>query len=238
MKFKVVSSDVESTENSVTDSQGRIEKMLSDSPVFLFMKGTPESPQCGFSFKVTDILKSWKVPFQSFDVLSDESIRQGIKDYANWPTIPQLYINKEFIGGSDIVDEMSSNGELGDLFKEAFPEKEFTPPPPPAEVQEVPAVEASQILKGNPDIRLLDVRSPQEREQACIENSVLLDQELVEEMLGSWDPESPLMFYCHVGQRSRQAAQYFTSQGFQHVYNISDGISGWSNSVDSSIPQY
>ena len=238
MKFKVVSSDVENAENSSSDPKGRIDQMLAGSPVFLFMKGTPESPQCGFSYKVTDILKSWKVPFQSFDVLSDGSIRQGIKDYANWPTIPQLYINKEFIGGSDIVDEMSSNGELGDLFKEAFPEKEFTPPPPPAEVQEVPAVEASQILKDNPDIRLLDVRSPQEREQAFIENSVLLDQELVEEMLGSWDPESPLMFYCHVGQRSRQAAQYFTSQGFQHVYNISDGISGWSNSVDSSIPQY
>ena len=238
MKFKVVSSNVESSGNSVTDPQGRIEQMLSGSPVFLFMKGNPESPQCGFSYKVTDILNSWKVPFQSFDVLSDESIRQGIKDYANWPTIPQLYINKEFIGGSDIVDEMSSNGELGDLLKEAFPEKEFTPPPPPAEVQEVTAVEASQILKGNLDIRLLDVRSPEEREQACIENSILLDQELVEEMLGSWDPESPLMFYCHVGQRSRQAAQYFTSQGFQHVYNISDGISGWSSSVDSSIPQY
>ena len=69
MKFKVVSSDVESSENSVTDPQGRIEQMLSGSPVFLFMKGNPESPQCGFSYKVTDILKSWKVPFQSFDVL-------------------------------------------------------------------------------------------------------------------------------------------------------------------------
>ena len=238
MKFKVVSSDAESVENLASDPKGRIEQMLSGSPVFLFMKGTPESPQCGFSYKVTDILKSWKVPFQSFDVLSDESIRQGIKDYADWPTIPQLYINKEFIGGTDIVDEMSSNGELGDLLKEAFPDKEFTPPPPPAQVLEIPAVEAAEILKVNPDISLLDVRSPQEREQACIENSVLLDQELVEEMLGSLDPESPLMFYCHVGQRSRQAAQYFTSQGFQHVYNISDGISGWSSSVDSSIPQY
>jgi len=238
MKFKVVSSAEENTEYSASDPQDRIDQMLTGSPVFLFMKGTPESPQCGFSYKVTDILKSWKVPFQSFDVLSDESIRQGIKDYANWPTIPQLYINKEFVGGSDIVDEMSSNGELGELLKEAFPDKEITPPPPPVEVQEIPAVEAAEILKGNPDIRLLDVRSPQEREQACIENSVLLNQELVEEMLGSWDPESPLMFYCHVGQRSREAAKYFTAQGFQKVYNISDGISGWSSGVDSSIPQY
>ena len=122
MKFKVVSSDVKSTEYSASDPQVRIDQMLAGSPVFLFMKGTPESPQCGFSYKVTDILKSWKVPFQSFDVLSDESIRQGIKDYANWPTIPQLYIKKEFVGGSDIVDEMSRNGELGDLLKDAFPD--------------------------------------------------------------------------------------------------------------------
>ncbi len=99
-------------------------------------------------------------------------------------------------------------------------------------------MQAAEILKDNADVRLLDVRSPQEREQACIENSLLLDQELVEEMLGSWDPESPLMFYCHMGERSRQAAQYFTSQGFQQVYNISDGICGWSSNVDSSIPQY
>ena len=238
MKFKVVSSDVESTEKSASDPKSRIDQMLNGSPVFLFMKGTPDSPQCGFSYKVIDILKSWKVPFKSFDVLSDESIRQGIKDYANWPTIPQLYINKEFIGGSDIIDEISGNGELGDILKEVFPDKEFTPPPPPAEVQEIPALEAVELLKSNADIRLLDVRNPEEREQACIENSLLLDQELVEEMLGSWDPESPLMFYCHLGQRSRQAAQYFTSQGFQQVYNISDGISGWSSSVDSSIPQY
>jgi len=60
----------------------------------------------------------------------------------------------------------------------------------------------------------------------------------VEEMLGSWDPNTPLMFFCHIGERSRQAAQYFTSQGFQQVYNISDGIKGWSSNVDSSIPQY
>ena len=69
MKFKVVSSDVESVEYSASDPQGRIEQMLSGSPVFLFMKGTPESPQCGFSNKVTEILRSWKVPFQSFDCL-------------------------------------------------------------------------------------------------------------------------------------------------------------------------
>ena len=238
MKFKVVSPNVESSGDSGTDPQAKIEQMLSGSPVFLFMKGTPESPQCGFSSKVADILKAWEIPYKSFNVLSDESIRQGIKDFANWPTIPQLYINKEFVGGSDVVEEMSNNGELGDLLKEAFPDREISPPPPPVEVQEVAALEASAILKENPEIRLLDVRTPQERETACLDNSALLDQELVEEMLGSWDPNIPLMFFCHIGERSRQAAQYFTSQGFQQVYNMSDGIKGWSSNVDSSIPQY
>ena len=238
MKFKVISPDVESTGSTGSSPQSQIEQMLNDNPVFLFMKGTPESPQCGFSGKVTNILNAWKVPFESFNVLADESIRQGIKDYANWQTIPQLYINKEFVGGSDVVEEISNNGELGELLNEAFPEMKITPPPPPAEAQEVNALEASVIMKENPNISLLDVRSPQERETACLENSVLLDQELVEEMLDKWDKDTAMMFICHTGQRSRQAAQYFAAQGFQKVYNISDGIHGWSSSVDSSIPTY
>ncbi|MBL4825462.1 MAG: Grx4 family monothiol glutaredoxin [SAR324 cluster bacterium] len=238
MQFKVISPNVESAGSSGTNPQSQIEQMLSVNPVFLFMKGTPESPQCGFSAKVTDILNSWKVPFKSFNVLADESIRQGIKDYANWQTIPQLYINKEFVGGSDVVEEMSNNGELGEMLTEAFPDMEITPPPPPAEVREVAALEASAILKENPEIRILDVRTPEERETACLENSVLLDQELVEEILDSWDPNTVMMFHCHLGERSRQAAQYFASQGFQQVYNVSDGIQGWSINVDSSIPQY
>ena len=238
MQFKVISPDVESTGSTGSSPQSQIEQMLNDNPVFLFMKGTPESPQCGFSGKVTNILNAWKVPFKSFNVLADESIRQGIKDYANWQTIPQLYINKEFVGGSDVVEEISNNGELGELLNEAFPEMKITPPPPPAEAQEVNALEASVIMKENPNISLLDVSSPQERETACLENSVLLDQELVEEMLDKWDKNTAMMFICHTGQRSRQAAQYFAAQGFQKVYNISDGIHGWASSVDSSIPTY
>ena len=211
MQFKVISPDVESTGSTGSSPQSQIEQMLNDNPVFLFMKGTPESPQCGFSGKVTNILNAWKVPFKSFNVLADESIRQGIKDYANWQTIPQLYINKEFVGGSDVVEEISNNGELGELLNEAFPEMKITPPPPPAEAQEVNALEASVIMKENPNISLLDVRSPHERETACLENSVLLDQELVEEMLDKWDKDTAMMFICHTGQRSRQAAQYFAA---------------------------
>ena len=238
MQFKVVSSEEGIKEEPGINPQDRIEKMVSENPVFLFMKGTPESPQCGFSYKVIDILKAWDVPYKTFNVLTDETIRQGVKDYANWQTIPQLYINNEFVGGSDVVEEMSNNGELGDMFSKALPELKITPPPPSAEVIEILAEEASSILKQNSKIRILDVRTSEERETACIENSVLLDQSMVEEMLDSWDKSKKIMFICHVGQRSRQAAQFFTSQGFQQVYNISDGIKGWSNSVDSSVPQY
>ena len=76
------------------------------------MKGTPEAPMCGFSMRVVEILHQLKVKFGSFDILQDEEIRQGIKDYSNWPTTPQLYINGEFIGGADITQELYEKGEL------------------------------------------------------------------------------------------------------------------------------
>ena len=96
----------------MSDVKERIEKMVESYPVMLFMKGTPDAPQCGFSAKVSMVLKDVGVPFASFDVLSDPSIREGIKVFANWPTIPQLYIQGEFVGGCDIVSEMYVSGEL------------------------------------------------------------------------------------------------------------------------------
>ena len=82
------------------------------------MKGTPDSPQCGFSMAVTNILKHINVQFKGINVLEDENLRQGIKDFSDWPTIPQLYIKGEFIGGCDIVKELFENGELKNLLKE------------------------------------------------------------------------------------------------------------------------
>ncbi len=95
----------------------RIEKLINSSKVFLFMKGTPDMPQCGFSANVCAILKATGVDFKSFDILSDPDIRQGVKDFSNWPTFPQLYVNGELIGGSDIVSEMYNSGELQELLK-------------------------------------------------------------------------------------------------------------------------
>ena len=238
MKFKVVSSNDESQDSASLDPKERITSMIGENPVFLFMKGTPQAPQCGFSNRVIQVLNSWNVPFKSFDVLSDEGIRQGIKDLSNWPTIPQLYVKQEFVGGCDIIEEISGNGELVDYLKQAFPDREFTPPPPPAEVQEISSTEASKLLQQNPDIKLLDVRTVEEREKACLDNSLMLDNQLAQEILDTWEPDTPMMLICHEGIRSRQAGQFFTSQGFQQVYNVSDGIDGWSQNVDPAIPRY
>ena len=90
----------------------KIKKLLKENDVCLFMKGTPDSPQCGFSMAVSNALKHLKVNFKGINILEDENLRQGIKDFSDWPTIPQLYIKQEFIGGSDIVKEMYENGEL------------------------------------------------------------------------------------------------------------------------------
>jgi len=95
----------------------KIEELVKGNNVFLFMKGTPEIPQCGFSLAVANVLKHLKVNFKSTNVLEEEEIRQGIKDYSDWPTIPQLYISGEFIGGADIVKEMFEKGELKALLE-------------------------------------------------------------------------------------------------------------------------
>ncbi|MBI1174414.1 MAG: Grx4 family monothiol glutaredoxin [Sideroxydans sp.] len=100
------------------DVQELIKQQVTAHPVVLYMKGTPQFPMCGFSGNAVRILNALGVKdFFSVDVLSNPEIRQGIKDYANWPTIPQLYINGEFIGGSDIVSEMYQSGELQALLK-------------------------------------------------------------------------------------------------------------------------
>ena len=97
--------------------QTDIKKMIDQNDVCLFMKGVPESPQCGFSMTVSNILKYLKVNFKGINVLESQELRQGIKDFSDWPTIPQLYIKGEFIGGCDIVKEMFENGELKTLLE-------------------------------------------------------------------------------------------------------------------------
>ena len=96
----------------------KIENLIKDNEVCLFMKGTPDAPQCGFSMAVINVLKHLNVNFKSINVLENENLRQGIKDFSDWPTIPQLYVKKEFVGGCDIVKEMFEKGELKKLLED------------------------------------------------------------------------------------------------------------------------
>ena len=100
------------------DINKKIESLISENEVCLFMKGTADAPQCGFSMAVSNVLKHLNINFKSINVLEDENLRQGIKDYSDWPTIPQLYVKKEFIGGCDIIKEMFEKGDLKKLFED------------------------------------------------------------------------------------------------------------------------
>mgnify|MGYP001268632267 FL=1 len=98
------------------NTKNLIQNHIDSNEVCLFMKGTPDAPQCGFSMAVTNMLKLLEVNFQSVNVLEDQNVREGIKTFSDWPTIPQLYVKKEFIGGCDIIKEMYENGELKKVF--------------------------------------------------------------------------------------------------------------------------
>ena len=100
------------------DVNDKIKKLNKSNEVVLYMKGNPTFPQCGFSSTVVQILKHVGVNFQSYDVLQDEELREGIKNFSNWPTIPQLYVKEEFIGGCDIIREMFESGELKQYFSD------------------------------------------------------------------------------------------------------------------------
>ena len=97
------------------DIKQKIEQLINSDKVFLFIKGTPEEPRCGFTIRIVNILHELNIKFGYFDVLSDEEIRQGVKDYANWPTYPQMWVNGKLVGGCDIVVEMYQSGGLGKL---------------------------------------------------------------------------------------------------------------------------
>ena len=101
------------------DTREKIKNIINNNEVLLFMKGTPVMPQCGFSAAVVGVLSHMNIKFNSVNVLEDPEIREGIKEFSDWPTIPQLYVKKEFVGGCDIIREMHENGELIQYFQEA-----------------------------------------------------------------------------------------------------------------------
>ena len=100
------------------ETKNKIQTLINESEVMLFMKGTPSMPQCGFSAAVVGVLNHMGIDFESTNVLQDQELREGIKEFSNWPTIPQLYVKKEFVGGCDIIREMHENGELSNFLEE------------------------------------------------------------------------------------------------------------------------
>jgi monothiol glutaredoxin len=117
--FQVVGANAisESEQNKTQDIKTRIENLINSAPIMLFMKGTADMPQCGFSANVVKILNHVGVSFNTFNILSDMDIRDGVKQYSSWPTYPQLYVQGQLIGGNDIITEMMNNGELEQALK-------------------------------------------------------------------------------------------------------------------------
>ena len=103
----------------MTDAANRIQSTITENDVVLYMKGTKDMPQCGFSSRVAGVLNYMGVNYADVNVLADDDIRQGIKDFSDWPTIPQLYVKGEFVGGCDIITEMTLSGELDQLFEDS-----------------------------------------------------------------------------------------------------------------------
>jgi monothiol glutaredoxin len=115
--FNVIGGEAIEEQNKSLPINDRVVSLINAAPIFLFMKGTPQMPQCGFSANVVKILDSLSVSYKTFNILSDMDIRDGVKSYSNWPTYPQLYVKGQLIGGNDIVSEMLNNGELQQVLK-------------------------------------------------------------------------------------------------------------------------
>jgi len=136
---------------SLTDStREKIESIINNNRVVLFMKGTPQAPMCGFSAKTIGLLDTVLDDYNSFDVLSDQDIREGIKEYGNWPTIPQLYIEGELVGGCDIVTTMFNNGELHEMLGVSAPDRT----PPEVTITDAAAVKINEALAGHDGVGL------------------------------------------------------------------------------------
>ncbi len=303
------------------NTRRKIEEIVHKDRVVLFMKGTPAQPQCGFSAATAGILDSLVPHYSTFNVLEDASIRDNIKAYSNWPTIPQLYIDGEFMGGCDIAKQMFNSGELHEVLGLDKPDR--TPPEislseaavatirgalesnpgvqihlsidarwqhnfflGPAEGHEIKAesggievlmdvataqkakglqVDVEDTLQGkafrveNPGapepvavmtvqelndklaagetLRLYDVRPEDERAKASLQQAIPL-WDTGRDELESLDKETPVVFFCHTGQRSQATAQHYRLQGFSNVYNLTGGIDAWSKEIDSRVPQY
>jgi monothiol glutaredoxin len=297
----------------------QISDLVASNRVVLFMKGTREMPQCGFSAEVVQILDELLPSYETVDVLRSPGLRDGIKEFSQWPTIPQLYVGGQFIGGCDVVREINASGELQKLlgtevsepatptitvsesatkaFEAALADSRgdslrlkidahfqyelfFGPREPgdievptngltflldrssacraggvsidfvdgpgggfkisnpnePPNVKQLSAPELKAMLDRR-EVILFDVRPENERALASIAGARCLDAAGQEYMFGL-DRDTPIVFHCHHGIRSQEAAQQLLREGFRNVYNLKGGIEAWSQTVDPSMPRY
>jgi monothiol glutaredoxin len=300
--------------------KNQLDDLIKKHRVLLFMKGNKHFPQCGFSSQVVGILKELGAGFETVNVLQDAVVRDGIKEYSSWPTIPQLYIDGEFVGGCDIVKEMYASGDLqkklgvedkpvtppkvtldagavkaikgadeggGDVLRlEIGPQFQydlfFGPKKPgdvevvsngvticfdrnsakkadgmsiawvesadggafridnpnePARVKSLTAPELKKWIDEDKKFELFDVRTDEERNIAKLDRARSLET-FGEAALDGLDKNTPIVFMCHHGMRSRNAAERVLGKGFKQVYNLEGGIDAWSEKVDTAVPRY
>lgn len=300
--------------------KAQLDELIKKNRVLLFMKGNKHFPQCGFSAQVIQILKETGAKFETVNVLQDPAVRDGIKEYSSWPTIPQLYVEGEFVGGCDIVKEMYASGDLqkklgvevavvappkvtlddgaakafkgadegnGDVLRlEVGPQFEYdlyfgpkkagdievvangvticfdkesakkadgltvswveTPdggafridnPNEPVRVKSVSAAEVKTWFDQGKKFELFDVRTDEERAIASVERAHAFD-DAGQKTLAGLDKATPVVFLCHHGMRSRNAAERVLRDGYTQVYNLEGGIDSWSQTVDAKVARY
>ncbi len=305
--------------------KSRFDELVQKNKVVLFMKGNKHFPQCGFSAKVVGMLNEIVGKYETVNVLADPAVRDGIKEYSSWPTIPQLYVDGQFVGGCDIVTEMYGSGDLQKLLGGAAPKAELAPtlpnlklsaaaakslgeaasepgedklrmeisgqfqhelffgpkkagdlevtasgvtflmdaasarradgvsidfvetpdggafkienPNEPPRVKPMSPKELKALFDKGEPVELFDVRTPAEREQAKIARAVHLDEAGEKRLLGL-PKDARVVFHCHHGGRSRQAAERLLKEGWKNVWNLEGGIDAWSQQVDSSVKRY
>ena len=302
------------------ETRRQLDSLIRADRVVLFMKGTRSQPQCGFSATVIQILNEIGPEYATVDVLADPAVRDGIKTFSSWPTIPQLYVDGEFIGGCDIVRELYGSGELHQKLGVGAPERvvptlhvtdraaEFLKaaieragqslhlrvdpsfgtraylgplepgeipseasgltfhfdlasapradgikidyvetetghdlaidnPNAPAKVQQMEVTALKQMLDAGERFHFFDVRTPDEHATARIPGARLVDAQVAAE-IEELPKDALLVFHCHHGGRSQQAAEHFRSLGYRNVHNVVGGIDAWSRLIDPSVPRY
>lgn len=301
------------------EMKDRLDQLVRTDRVVLFMKGSRTEPRCGFSARVVSLLDGLLDDYATVDVLADLNLREAMKEYASWPTFPQLWVDGELVGGSDIVGQLHESGQLFEVvrsrqptpprihltdaardrirevvggptvslrlgidaaFRYAFQEAdEVRPNDVIVESNEVRLVldrasarradgmtmdfvqgpQGAGLVVDNPNepprVRqldvaslrgwrergephhLIDVRTDEEWHLARIEGARLLDP-ATEAWIHELPKEARLVFQCHHGMRSQQAAEHFLAHGFRHVYNLSGGIDAWSAQIDPDVPRY